>query len=196
MITYATVSGNTVYSRTIDMLDLDPDDTSSFHEDMIRIIDRLPTAEEYRRVQHLILLHPSEPAITDNQLAEVLDACPHLESVVLSGVPDTTDRTIVLLAENALNLQGIDLTGCVQVTDVGVLELATQSPPLRWIRLNGVTGTTDPSVSAIAKSCSRLMELELCDLPLLTPLSVRDVWSFSRSVFARISRMLIRPHCS
>jgi F-box and leucine-rich repeat protein GRR1 len=162
------------------MLDSDPDDTPSFHEDMIRIIDRLPTPEEYRRVQHLVLQHPSVPPISDNQLADVLDACPHLESIVLSGAPDTTDRTIVLLAEKAINLQGINLTGCAQVTDVGVLELATKSPPLQWIQLNGVTGITDPSVSAIAKTCSRLIELELCDLPLLTPLSVRDVWSFSR----------------
>jgi F-box and leucine-rich repeat protein GRR1 len=163
------------------MYDLDVDEASSFHEDMIRIIDRLPTAEEYRRVRHLILQRPSEEVpITDDQLATVLDMCPHLETAILSAVPDTTDRTVVLLAERAINLQGINLTGCTEVTDVGVLELTTKSLPLHWIQLNGVTGITDPSVSAIAKTCSRLVELELCDLPLLTPVSVRDVWSFSR----------------
>ena len=162
------------------MPDSGPDDSPSFHEDMMRIVNRLPMPEEFRRVQHLILQRPGEPAISDNQLADVLDACPHLESIVLSAVPDTSDRTIVLLAEKAINLHGINLTGCTQVTDVGILELATKSPPLQCIQLNGVTGITDPSVSAIAKTCSRLIELELCDLPLLTPLSVRDIWSFSR----------------
>ncbi|KAG5653028.1 hypothetical protein H0H81_002650 [Sphagnurus paluster] len=161
---------------------MDTDDGSSFHEDMITIIDRLPTEDEYRRVRHLALHRSTEPPITDEQLADTLGACPHLESVVLSGVSSVTDRAIVILAEQAINLQGINLTGCDQVTDVGVLELTTKSLPLQWIQLNGVIGITDPAVSAIAKTCSRLIELELCDLPLLTPLSVRDVWSFSRKL--------------
>ncbi|KAF5388012.1 hypothetical protein D9615_000545 [Tricholomella constricta] len=162
--------------------ELDADDASSFHEDMIKVVDRLPTVDEYRRVRHLVLQRISEPPITDDELAEALGACPHLESAVLSGAPNVTDRTVVLLAEQAINLQGINLTGCDQVTDVGVLELTTKSLPLQWIQLNGVIGITDPSVSAIAKTCSRLVELELCDLPLLTPLSIRDVWSFSRKL--------------
>ncbi|KAF9464391.1 hypothetical protein BDZ94DRAFT_1162081 [Collybia nuda] len=175
------------------MFDLDVDDASSFHEDMIKITDRLPTPEEYRRVRHLVLqqLPSIGSPITDNQLAAVLDLCPHLETIVLSGVPDTTDRAVVLLAERAINLQGINLTGCCQVTDVGVLELTTKSLPLHWIQLNGVNRITDPSVSAIAKTCSRLVELELCDLPLLTPISVRDVWSFSRKL-----RTLRLANCS
>ncbi|KAG6833912.1 hypothetical protein H0H87_007923 [Tephrocybe sp. NHM501043] len=158
------------------------DDGSSFHEDMIKVIDRLPTQEEYRRVKQLVLQKQNEPRITDDQLALSFDECPHLETVVLSGVPDVTDRTLVVLAKRALNLQGVDLSGCDQVTDIGVLELTAKSLPLQWIQLNGVIGLTDPSVSAIAKTCSRLAELELCDLPLLTSLSVRDVWSFSRKL--------------
>jgi F-box and leucine-rich repeat protein GRR1 len=149
---------------------------------MIRIIDRLPTKEEYRRIRHLVLQQSKKDEITDDDLAQVLPGCPHLESVVLSGVPDTTDRTIVLLASTAVNLQGIDLTGCEQVTDVGVLDLTAKSLPLQWVQLNGVVGLTDPSISSIAKSCPALVELELCDLPLLTALSMRDIWSFSRKL--------------
>ncbi|KAG5648920.1 hypothetical protein DXG03_000269 [Asterophora parasitica] len=171
------------------MHELDADEASSFHEDMIKIVDRLPTEDEYRRVKHLVLQKSSGIPITDDQLAKALGACPHLETAILSGAPNVTDRAIVLLAEQAINLQGINLTGCDQVTDVGVLELTTKSLPLQWIQLNGVTGLTDPSVSAIAKTCSRLIELELCDLPLLTPLAVRDVWSFSRKLRAlRLAR--------
>lgn len=176
--------------------------------DMIRIVDRLPTEEEFRRVRHLILQTPSLQVplpesegqeaseasvaeaprapqmvtISDDQVAAILPSCPHLETVCLSGVLDTSDRTLVLLAANAINLQGLNVASCTQVTDIGVLELTTKSLPLNWLNLNGVSGLTDSSISAIAKSCSRLIELAICDLPLLTPVAVRDIWSFSRWV--------------
>ncbi|KNZ74810.1 SCF E3 ubiquitin ligase complex F-box protein grrA [Termitomyces sp. J132] len=149
---------------------------------MTKVVNRLPTKEEYRRVKHLVLQKPNEPPIKDDQLAKSLRTCPLLETVVLSGVPDLTDRTMVLLARKAINLRNVDLSGCDQVTDVGILELAAKSLPLQSLQLSGVTGMTDPSVSAIAKTCSRLVELDLCNLPLLTPVAVRDVWSFSRKL--------------
>ncbi|KAJ7283950.1 hypothetical protein C8J57DRAFT_749848 [Mycena rebaudengoi] len=156
---------------------------ASFHEDMIRVVDRLPITEEYRRVRHLVLqqLEP-DTVISDDDLAKVVTECPHLETAVLSAVPSTTDRTVVLLAQNAINLQGIDISGCQQVTDVSVLELAAKSLPLQWVQLNGVVGLTDPSITALARTCSRLVELELCDLPLLSALSVRDIFTFSRKL--------------
>jgi F-box and leucine-rich repeat protein GRR1 len=79
---------------------------ASFHEDMIRVVDRLPITEEYRRVRHLVLqqLEP-DTIISDDDLAKVVTECPHLETAVLSAVPSTTDRTVVLLAQNAINLQ-------------------------------------------------------------------------------------------
>jgi F-box and leucine-rich repeat protein GRR1 len=150
--------------------------------DMITVIDRLPTKEECVRTRRLVLQPASSQTITDDDLTTVLSSCPYLETVVLSGVQDTTNRTIVALATTASHLQGIDVTGCELVTDIGILELMTKSLPLQWIRLNGVVGLTDPTISAIAKSCSRLVELELCDLPLITALSVRDLWSFSRKL--------------
>lgn len=155
---------------------------ASFHEDMMRI-QRLPTKDEYRRVRHLVLQEldsETAPPINDDQLAAAFSESPHLETVILSAVPATTDRSIVLLAANAVNLQGIDLSGCYQVTDVGVFELAAKSLPLQWILLNGVVGLTDPCITALAKTCSRLTVMELCDLPLLTALSVRDIFTFSR----------------
>lgn len=168
------------------LLDVDSSESAaSFHEDMITITNRLPTDDEYRRVRHLILQPKADPNITDDQLADVISVCPHLESIDVSGVQDMTDRTIVLLAQNAINLQGINLTGCTQVTDVGILEVTNKSLPLQWFLLNGVVGLTDPSVAAIAKTCSRLVELELCELPLLTPLSVRDIWIFSRYIVSQ-----------
>ncbi|KAJ6598898.1 hypothetical protein DFH09DRAFT_1129507 [Mycena vulgaris] len=156
---------------------------ASFHEDMMKIIDRLPTTDEYRRVRHLVLQNVHEVfPITDDELATVFAECPHLETVVLSAVPAATDRTVVLLAANAINLQGIDLSGCQQVTDVGVFELAAKSLPLQWIQLNGVVGLTDPCITALAKSLPSLSSLDLCDLPLLSALSVRDIFTFSRKL--------------
>lgn len=160
-------------------------------EDIERIIDRLPaTKGECRRLRHLVIQRNPDELITDEALAKTLPSCPNLQSIVLSGVPEiTTDKTIVKLASSAVNLQGIDLTGCSEVTDVGILELTAKSLPMEWIQLNGLVGITDPSVCAIAKSCPRLVELELCDLPLLTAVSVRDIWSFSRKLRTlRLSR--------
>ncbi|TEB35822.1 RNI-like protein [Coprinellus micaceus] len=167
-----------------------PLDASSLHEDMLRVSDRLPTEEERRRVRHLDIqtLHDS---LSDDHLADVILQCPLLESLVLSGAPETTDRTVVLLAQNATHLHGLNLSNCVEVTDVGILELTNKSLPLQWLFLNGVIGLTDPSISAIAKTCSRLVELELCDLPLLTPLAVRDIWSYSRKL--RVLRLANCP---
>jgi F-box and leucine-rich repeat protein GRR1 len=146
---------------------------------MIKIIDRLPTEEEYPRVRHLILQFPGQAnrRIVDDELATVLGKCLQLESIVLSGIPDLSDRTITLLAQTAPNLQGINLNGCSQITDAGILALVARPLPLQWVRLNGVANLTDESLSAIATSCPRLVDLELCDLPLITPLSVKTLWT-------------------
>ena len=144
---------------------------------MIKIIDRLPTEEEYRLVRHLILQNPGQTGhrIADEELA-VLGECPQLESIVLSGIPDLSDRTVKLLAQTASNLQGINLNGCARITDAGILALVARTLPFQWLRLNGVANLTDQSVLAIATSCPRLVDLELCGLPLITPLSIKSVW--------------------
>ncbi|KAF7332041.1 Carbohydrate esterase family 9 protein [Mycena kentingensis (nom. inval.)] len=156
----------------------------SFHEDMITVQSRLPTKDEFRRVRNLIL-DEQTPKITDDHIAQCalkFAECPHLEQVVLNGVPSVTDRSIVLLTDNAINLQGLDLSGCNLITDLSVFELTAKSLPLQCIQLNGVVGLTDASVSALCKSCSRLSVLELCDLPLLSALSVRDIFTHSRKL--------------
>ncbi|KAH7887608.1 hypothetical protein F5I97DRAFT_1804868 [Phlebopus sp. FC_14] len=150
-------------------------------EEMKRIINRLPATESERRmVRHLVIRDPT-CGVKDEWVTPEMTFCRNLESVVLSGVPDTSDRTIVRLARDNQNIQGLDLTGCKYVSDVSILELVSKSPPLQWLQLNGVV-LTDPTVSAIAKTFSKLVELELCDEPLLTAVSVRDIWSYSRKL--------------
>ncbi|KIJ70112.1 hypothetical protein HYDPIDRAFT_78880 [Hydnomerulius pinastri MD-312] len=148
---------------------------------MQRIINRLPDTESERRmVKHLVIRDPSS-GVKDEWVTPEMTFCRNLESVVLSGVPDTSDKTIVRLARDNQNIQGLDLSGCKYVSDVSILELVSQSPPLQWLQLSGVV-LTDPTVSAIAKTFSKLVELELCDEPLLTAVSVRDIWSYSRKL--------------
>ncbi|KAF9226617.1 RNI-like protein [Gyrodon lividus] len=150
-------------------------------EDMQRIVNRLPATESERRmVKHLVIRDPSS-GVKDEWVAPEMTFCRSLESVVLSGVPDTSDKTIVRLARDNQNIQGLDLTGCRYVSDVSILELVSQAPPLQWLQLSGVV-LTDPTVSAIAKTFSKLVELELCDEPLLTAVSVRDIWAYSRKL--------------
>ena len=152
---------------------------------MARVVGRLPTSQEERHLRHLIL-QPSAPdglVVDDNQLADVLSRCAQLESVTLSGAPLTSDRSLVGLARNAPRLYGLDLTNCSRITDSGVLELVSQSPPLQWLTLAGVVQLTDSSISAIAKTFTRLVELDLSDLPLLTPFGAREIWTHLRCVF-------------
>lgn len=150
----------------------------SFQEDMIKVLDRIPNPDEYRRVRHLILQSAQSGNISDEKLAQALEACPHIEIVVLSGATTITDKTVVALAKNAANLQELNFSGCSHITDMALLEL--KSLPLRSVRLNGAVELTDSSISAIVKTCPHLVELELGDLPSLTPLALRDIWSFSR----------------
>lgn len=103
-----------------------------------------------------------------------------LETVQLSGIPDTSDRTLKILAATSNNLRGIDLCGLENITDLGILGIASQCLTLEWIRLNGVVGVSDSAISALVKSCPRLTELELDSCQLLTALSIRDIWTFTR----------------
>jgi F-box and leucine-rich repeat protein GRR1 len=152
----------------------------SFQDDMITVSDRLPTPGEYRRVRHLDLARPVN-GITEEDLAQVLQVCPHLETVVLGGIPRAvSDRILTILADTAIDLLGLDIYGCKAVTDAGLMACMSKSLPLQWVRVNGVVRLTDVAVEAVAKTCSRLVELELCDLPALTNTAVRDIWLFSR----------------
>src|SRR5258707_15473640 len=90
---------------------------------MIKIIDRLPTEEEYRRVRHLILQTPLVPPpswdkdqedndfpeppedrplpaqriITDDEEAATLPPCPNIKSIYPNDLHHSTARTLVLL---------------------------------------------------------------------------------------------------
>ena len=159
-------------------------------EDMERIIDRLPETETERRLVKHLVIRDANCGVKDEWVTPEMTFCRRLESVVLSGVPDTSDKTIVRLARDNPNLQGLDLTGCKYVSEVAIVELVSQAPRLQWLQLSGVV-LTDGTVSAIARTFSKLVELELCDEPLVSAVSVRDIWTYSRKL--RVLRLARCP---
>jgi F-box and leucine-rich repeat protein GRR1 len=154
-------------------------------EDESRIINRMPSSRgEFIRLRHLILTDPSlfPRPISDDDVAGTIAICSNIVSAVFSGIYDLSDRTLYLLAETANNLTGVDLTGCSHITDLGVIELTKHGLPLEWIRLNAAVGINGACVTSISKSCPKLLEIELCDLPLLSAPPVRDLWLYSRKL--------------
>ncbi|OCH94311.1 RNI-like protein [Obba rivulosa] len=149
----------------------------------MHFVNSLPDNEEdCYELEHLEISRGAHHGLTDDDLAYVLPYCPHIETALLSGIPDLSDRTFVLLATTASSLRRVDVSYCTEVTDVAIFELAANAPRLESIKLNGVSGLADPSVSVLASSLSHLIDLELCELPLLTAASVRDIWTLCRTL--------------
>ncbi|OBZ70019.1 SCF E3 ubiquitin ligase complex F-box protein grrA [Grifola frondosa] len=119
--------------------------------------------------------------ITDDALADVLLSCPNIETATLSGIPDLSDRTVIRLANAADRLAEVDLSGCTEVTDISMLDFARLGTAVEVLKLNGVAGLTDRAICALAR-LPRVVELELCDLPLVTAFSVRDIWFYCRQL--------------
>ncbi|KAI0941266.1 hypothetical protein AcV7_002882 [Taiwanofungus camphoratus] len=153
--------------------------------------NRLPLTEDScYEIVHLELTREIDHGIFDDDLAHIIPWCPNLQSVHVSGFLDLTDRTVVLLATYASKLRRLDISGCRGVTDVGVLEVASTLMGLEVLKLSGLSTLMDPAVSAITRSLPRLQELEMNDLPLITAVSVRDIWTFCRKL-----RRLKLAHC-
>ncbi|PCH40803.1 RNI-like protein [Wolfiporia cocos MD-104 SS10] len=150
---------------------------------MSKFINRLPLTEDAcTSAVHIQLTRPRSHAISDDELAHILPWCPNLESIDLSGVPDLTDRTVILLAHSAPDLREIDLSGCKLVTDAAIIELAHVCSDLEIVKLNRLSTLTDQAISTLARQLVNLAELELCDLHLITAVSVRDIWTFCTKV--------------
>ncbi|KIM68850.1 hypothetical protein SCLCIDRAFT_13584 [Scleroderma citrinum Foug A] len=149
---------------------------------MKHIINRLPKDMEERCFARGIIIEDKTTGITDEDIYTEILSCRNLKSLVVTGVPDMSDRTIVELARMIPGLQGLNVNGCKFVSDVSILELVAKAPPLEYLYVGGGVVLTDPVVCAIAKTFLKLLELDLSDGPLVSPVSVRDVWTFSRKL--------------
>ncbi|KAI0355377.1 RNI-like protein [Trametes cingulata] len=127
-------------------------------------------------------LLPAPAPVTDDELAAVLPHCPNVTSASLSGVQDLSDRTLILLAEHAPNLTHLDVSRCTGITDLGLSALAAHATSLVSLSIAHITGATDHAIAALVRGLPRLAVLEMDRLPLVTSVSVRDVWLFARGL--------------
>ncbi|KAI0722635.1 RNI-like protein [Earliella scabrosa] len=152
-------------------------------------IDELPSDEESCYYAEHLVFHPDPdpdptlpPAYTDDDLAEILPHCPNISSAYLSGIPDLSSRTLILLAETAPALTYLDVSGCTELTDLGLHAVATHSTALTSLFLSRIPGATDHALAALVRGLPHLEQLEMDGLPLVTAVSLRDVWTFARGL--------------
>ncbi|RPD66849.1 RNI-like protein [Lentinus tigrinus ALCF2SS1-7] len=150
-------------------------------------IDELPSDEESCYYAEHLVFHPDPdptvpPAYTDDELAAVLPYCPHIAAAYLSGIPDLSSRTLILLAEHASGLTYLDISGCTQVTDLGLQAVAAHSTSLCSLFISRIPSITDHGLAALVRGLPHLEELEMENLPLVTALSARDIWTFARGL--------------
>ncbi|EMD40499.1 hypothetical protein CERSUDRAFT_130403 [Gelatoporia subvermispora B] len=149
----------------------------------MEFVDALPDNEEdCYELEHLEIRSHTDHFLVDDDLARVLPYCPNIETAILSGISDLSDRTLIQLATTAPLLRQLDISHCTQITEVAISELAANTPHLESIKLNGVSGIADPAVLTLIRSLSHLVELELCELPLITSASARELWTLCRTL--------------
>ncbi|KAG6336528.1 hypothetical protein ID866_2550, partial [Astraeus odoratus] len=154
------------------------------YPDLKHIVDRLPANQQERMSARGINIKDFSAGITERQILVEIVSCPNLESLVLTGVPDTSNNTLIELARSIPNLKGLVVNGCKYVTDTGIMELVARAPPLQYLYVGEGVVLTDPAVCAIAKTFTSLRELDLSDGPVITAVSVRDIWMFLRRLSA------------
>ncbi|KAI0776135.1 RNI-like protein [Trametes elegans] len=148
-------------------------------------VDTLPSDEESCYYAQHLEFHPRAdamipPARTDDELAAILPRCPNITSAYLGGIRDLSSRTLIVLAESATNLMQLDISGCRDVTNLGLNALAARCTELESVGLSRVTSITDPALARLVRGLPRLEELEMNGLPLVTSVSVRDIWLYAR----------------
>ncbi|KAI0751109.1 RNI-like protein [Daedaleopsis nitida] len=132
-------------------------------------VDELPSDEESCYYAEHIVFHPDP---TRPSLLPTLT---------------TTSRKSSLTArasrpQNAPGLTYLDISGCTEVTGLGLHAIATHSTSLTSLYIGRIPGVTDPTVAALVRGLPHLEVLEMDNLPLITAVAVRDVWTFARGL--------------
>lgn len=106
-------------------------------------------------------------SLTAPAIQSLLPSWPDLLTVDLSGVTCMDDPTLSLLARSCPQLQCLYLAHCDKLGEDAVLDLIISCPWLRRLKLSGCTKLTDSIPALLLSLQSRLIELDLSDLPLL-----------------------------
>ncbi|KAJ3010116.1 hypothetical protein HKX48_007576 [Thoreauomyces humboldtii] len=127
--------------------------------------DILPCIPTFTQLTHIQITPSVRVAsvhhhMTDNNIASIADACPHLESLVVSI---QTDLPLLRIALNCPNLRVLDIGDGKDVTDSAVMLLARRCTELHTLHLgtsqNG--NISDASLVVLAASLPKLVRLTL-----------------------------------
>jgi hypothetical protein len=86
-----------------------------------------------------------DTCMVDESLIRIVECCPNLESVKLSGCHDITDKSISKLADKCPHLNSLDLIGS-WITDISVVRVAEKCLKLHTLDLGGSNDITDTSI--------------------------------------------------
>ena len=157
---------------------------------MMKLLNRLPhTAEDYQDLEVISFDPRIEHGTSDDELDKVLPDCFDIKEAYLSGIHDLSDRTLIHLGEYTDELRVLDVSGCQYIGPLGIRELAARATKLQVLRVESVWTMTDPVITNVVRTLGHLTELDLSDLPLITPHSVREIWTFSKQLYSlKLSR--------
>jgi hypothetical protein len=99
--------------------------------------------------------------VSDGGVRQLVEACPLLTSLDLSGCSVVTDGGVRAVAAACPLLTSLDLSGCSVVTDGGVRAVAAACPLLTSLDLSDCSVVTDGGVRAVAAACPQLTSLDL-----------------------------------
>lgn len=112
--------------------------------------DLLPISEGCHDIRQLTLDWCSQ--LCDRSLIPIVHSNPHIHSLSMEGVYNTTDLFLAALAKHALHLEALNVRMCVQLTTTGIVKLARVAK-LRVIHLAGIMN--DSSTLYLASELKR-----------------------------------------
>jgi len=119
--------------------------------------------------------------IFDIDVAQLVEACPHLSTVLIVPARDCmvcpiTDRGISSLSRNCTNLKWLTLCKCARVTTAGIASIAQHCQKLQKLDFFGcLCGIDDDVVKQIALSCRHLIQFSLVCCLSITDASITAI---------------------
>ncbi|XP_043289995.1 F-box/LRR-repeat protein 7-like [Venturia canescens] len=118
----------------------------------------------------LVLRHSRR--VTDNNVTSILDNCPHLKELDLTGCVSVT-RAYTRIAGSPL--ESLDLSDCHGVDDSALVLTLSRMPNLTFLYLRRCFRITDASLVSVASYCPNLRQLSVSDCSRITDFGVREL---------------------
>eukprot|EP00899_Mesostigma_viride_P025004 jgi/Mesvir1/5689/Mv15704-RA.1 len=111
--------------------------------------------------------------IDDATLALVVERCPLLQHVNVSGSADVTDAGVMAVAARCRGLMVLDVSRCVRVTGAGISAVGRVCQGLRTLVTAGCYDVTDDGIAAVAGNCASLRHVNVTGCTEVSDESVR-----------------------